>query len=120
MLKLVLRVRVAPGIELGGLWLGIDEDEEREREESGAGSGNENDRLGLCLVEPWRDELLEIEVLSTGGRGAREGGKDPGSRPRVNRSGLKVEPDLELDDDERGDVRGDVKTPPLAWPSSIA
>lgn len=96
----------------------IDEDEEREMEESGAGSGNENDRLGLDFEELWanpREELLEIEVLSTGGRGAREGDEDPGSRPWVSRcSGLKVELDLELDDDERGDVRGDVKTPPLA------
>jgi hypothetical protein len=113
-LKLVLRVREDLGTESGGLWLGIDEDEEREMEESGAGRGNENDRLGLDFEEPWgnpREEPLESEVLSAGGRGAREGDEDPGSRPRVNRSsGLKVEPGLELDDDERGDA----KTPPLA------
>lgn len=99
-------------IGFGGLWLGIDEDE------SGAGSGNEDDRFGLDFGEPWanpQEELLEIEVLSAEGLGPREGLEDPGSRPRPNRcNGLSVEPDLELDSDERGDERGDVKTPPLA------
>ena len=116
MLKLVFKVREELVIELGGLWLGADEDEERETEESGAGSGNEDDRLGLGFEEHWanpQEELLEIEVLSAG-LGAREGVEDPGSRPRLNRcSDLKVEPGLGLDSDERGDERGDVKTPPL-------
>jgi hypothetical protein len=102
---------------LGGLWLEIDEDEEREAE-SGAGSGNEDDRRGLGFGEAWenpREELLESEVLSVGGRGGREGDDDPGIRSRVSScSGLKVEPDLEFDNDERGDECGNVNTPPLA------
>lgn len=85
-------------------------------EEIGAGRGNEDDRLGLDFEVPWvnpQEELLESEVLSAEGLGAREGLEDPGRR--LNRcSGLKVELDLELDNDERGDERGDVKTPPLA------
>jgi len=113
----VFRVRDDPGVELGGLWFEIDEDEEREMEESEAGSGNEDDRLGLGFEEPWvklQGGPLESEVLSTG-RGARAGDEGLGSRPCVNRcSCLKADPDLELDDDERGDERGDVKTPPLA------
>jgi len=117
-LKLVFRVREEPVIELGWLWFGTDEDEERETEESGAGSGNEDDRVGLGFGEPWvnpQEELLEIEVLSAEGLEAREGVEDPGSRPRLSRcSDFKVEPDLGLDNDERGDERGDVKTPPLA------
>lgn len=124
MLRLVFRVREDPVIGLGRLWFGIDEDGESEMEEIGAGSGDEDDRLGLDFGEPWvnpHEELLESEVLRAEGLEAREGVEDPGSKPRLNRcSGLKVEPDLELDNDERGDERGDVKTPPLARPSSIA
>jgi len=115
-LKLVLGVREGPVIELGGF--GIDEDEESDVEESGAGSGNEDDRLGLDFEELWvnpQEVLLESEVLSAEGLGAREGDEGLGSRPRVRRcSGLKVELDLEFEKDERGDGRGDVKTPPLA------
>ena len=92
----------------------------REAEESGAGSGNEDEdgRLGLGFEESWanlKEELLEGKALSTGGVEHEKGGKDPGSRPRVSRcSGPKVEPDLEADNDDRGDERGDVTTSPLA------
>jgi len=84
--------------------------------EIGAGGGNEDDRLGLDFEEFWanpQEELLDSEVLIAEGLEVRDGVEDPGSRPRLNRcSGLKAEPDRELDDDERGDERGDVK--PLA------
>lgn len=98
--------------------MGTDEDEEREMVECEAGSGNEDDRLGLGFGGLWaipQEEVLESDVLSEGGRGTREGDEDPGSRPRVSRcNGLRVEPDLEFDNEERGDERGDAKTRPLA------
>lgn len=102
-------------IELGGLLLEVDEGEEREME-IGAGSGNEDDRFGLDLEGLWanpQEELLDSEVLIAEGLEVRDGVEDPDSRPRPNRcSGLKAGPDRELDDEERGDERGDVK--PLA------
>lgn len=50
------------------------------------------------------------EVLIAEGLKGREGDEDPGSRPTVNR--WKVELDLAVDNDERGEDRGDAKT----WP----
>jgi len=112
-LKLVFRVKEDPVRGFGKLLLGIEEGEEREAE-SGAGGGKEYDRLGLGFDEPVvnpQEELLVSDVLIAGGLEGREGDEGPGSKPTVNRwSGLKVELDLEFDNDERGDERGDVKT----------
>ena len=115
MLKFVFRDKEDSVTGFGGLPF---EEEERVMLESGAGRGKEDDRFGLGLDEPWvnpQEEVLESGVLRAEGREGREGGEDPDSRPTVSRwRGLKVEPDLEFDSDERGDERGDVKTTPLA------
>lgn len=117
MLKLVFRVTEDPVTAFAGLLLGANEDVEREAE-SGAGSGKEDDRFGLGLDEPWgnpQEGLLVIPVLIAEGLVGREGDEDPGKIPAVNRCrGLKLEPDLELDNDERGDERGDARASPLA------
>jgi len=48
-LKLTFRVRKEPAIELGGLWLGVDEDEERRRRRVERGAGTRTINLGSPL-----------------------------------------------------------------------
>jgi hypothetical protein len=55
-----------------------------------------------------------IAVLISKGLEGREGEEGPASRPTVNRwSGLNVKLDLEFNNDEQGDERGEEKTSPL-------